>query len=480
MSPAQPPASGASPATQALRDQRYARTIDREVAPVWHDRFARLMWRNLPSLSGGLTLDVHSGPGRTTAELLDRLDERSRIVALEPSEAMRGLARARIPPEAKQRVYLKPGDLADVVDMPDDTYDLVVANLVLGEVGDLAEALRGLLRVCKPGGTVMVTLPMAETWSEAEDLFAEVLRDAGLSDALDRLQRIVDLRPSGEELARLLAELQVGVDHYVIEQERFELLFRSGREFLFSPLVELGPLRLWKAIIGQGGNPQQLFFRFKETIDAYFKQHPLAVTVAAGVLRIRVPQPGVGAAHDAAEIAGEYWGRYPELDSLWRARERGDLRLGPEPGAAAKDSSERGADEELDIDIELDDDEAAAVPRAIDPEDDVTSRRLLVSRKLTGAHRRVDAVEEEAIRALLDQPANRAEPDSELDSLLDQVLEFQGSAEEIEELDDAELEEVPAPDMKRPGETLKRIKALLPPPPSRPPPPPPRGGGRKR
>jgi hypothetical protein len=41
----------------------------------------------------------------------------------------------------------------------------------------------------------------------------------------------------------------------------------------------------------------------------------------------------------------------------------------------------------------------------------------------------------------------------------------------VEELGEEELEVV-EPDARRPGETLKRIKALLPPPPITPPPPP--------
>lgn len=481
-----------------LREQRHARAIDREVAPVWHDRFARLLWRSLPPLSDSLSLDVHCGTGRTTAELLERLDPSNKVVGLEPSEAMRSLAKFRVPAEAKNRVYFKPGDLSDVVDMADDTYDLVLANLVLGEVHDLPEAMRGLLRVCKPGGTVMITLPMAETWGEAEDLFAEVLRDssqnagkasagstAPIDGALDRLQRVSDLRPTGAELARLLADLGIGPHHYVIEQERFELLFRSGREFLFSPLIELGPLRLWKAIIGEAAAPQQLFFRFKETIDAYYRNHPFSVTIVAGVIRIRVPQPGIAAAHDAAEIAGEYWGRYPELDSLWRAFEMGEQEPAPDLSLAAD------ADDELDIDIELDDDTGAPSAEPTPdlptdtrpdpvPEEDHASRRQLGGRAMTRPHRRVDAVEEDAIRALLDQPGRAAAPDEELDALLDQVLEFAGPGEQIEELDDSELEELPSPDVKRPGETLKRIKALLPPPPRRPPPPPGRPPGKKK
>jgi ubiquinone/menaquinone biosynthesis C-methylase UbiE len=132
---------------QTLREEKVARMVDREIAPVWHDRFAQLIWRQLPQIAAGVALDVHAGSGRGTEELLERLGPDVRVLALEPSVAMRALAKSRMQPEWKQRVYLKEGDMTNVADMHDDAYDLVVANLVLSEAHDLTEAIAGLVRV---------------------------------------------------------------------------------------------------------------------------------------------------------------------------------------------------------------------------------------------------------------------------------------------------------------------------------------------
>jgi SAM-dependent methyltransferase len=426
---------------QTLRDERLARVIDREVAPLWHDRFARLLWRHLPGDPPDMVLDVHCGGGRTTAELLERLPGNAKVIAIEPDPMLRELAKSRLA-EWKDRVYLRAGDLGDVADMPAASYDLVIANLVLGEAHNLVEALRELVRVAKPGARILATLPLDGTWSEAEDLYREVLREGGLSDAVRRLRRLAHLRPTGHELAKAAGEAGILPHHFVIEQERFELLFPSGREFLFSPSVELGPLRLWKAIIGQAGQPQEVFWRLKETVDAYFSGHVFPVTVVAGMLLLRVAPPGTAAAHVAAETGGEYWGRWPELDALWQAQERRD--------AAAQHS-------ELDVDIDIDaesEERVAPVPTA-------AASTAGMSLSLTA--------EDEAIFASLEPTGGR---DEELDALLDQVLEFAGKRDDVQELEEAELEEID-PFPKRPGDTLSRIKALLPPPPGQQPAPPP-------
>lgn len=449
-----------------MRDQRVARAIDREVAPIWHDRFARLIWRNLPAKPLQMALDVHSGPGRTTAQLLARLEDSARIVALEPDAALRTLAKSRIFPEVKDRVYLKAGDMADVADMGEATYDLVVANLVLGEAHDLEEALRSLIRITKPGGEILATFPMAGTWQEAEDLFREVLRDAKLEDAARRLRRLGNLRLTGHEVARVVAQLGVEPGHFVIEQERFSLLFRSGREFLFSSLVEHGPLHLWKAIMDGYDKPQEIFWRLKEAVDAYFADHIFSVTAVAGLLRLPVSQPGTAGAQAAAETAAAYWRQYPELDALWRAREHGDV------ATAETSSDEVEPDvEEVDIDIDIDTDADA------EPEPEPQVEATVPGEQADAAT--PSSAEDEAIFAALEQPQAGSPPDQELDALLDQVLEFASPAnEEIEEIDEEALEEIETEE-HRPGETLKRIRALIPPHPDTAPKPPPLPG-RKR
>jgi len=463
---------------QSLREQRFARAIDREVAPLWHDRFARMAYRHLPRGADAFTLDVHCGPGRTTFELLERLGDGARVLALEPDAALRNLAKVRMRPEWKGRVYLKDGALTDVAGMAAATYDLVLANLVLGDVHGFEESLRELLRVTKPGGHVLVTLPLAGTWAEVEDLFREVLRDASLKDASRRLRHLERLRPSGHDIARAMATLGVQPRHFVLEQERSSLVFASGREFLFSPVIEHGPLRLWKAILGAHDKPQELFWKLKEAIDAYHADSVLLVTVVLGLLHIRVPEEDARATPTAGETTSEYWGRFPQLDALFGRAERG------EP--------------EEDIDIDLDDGDgdgdddgdgegqAAAsvavsdsVMAAIDDELAAAATSGSRATPSSSSSSMSMSAEDQAIFALLDQPVGKPDENAELDALLDQVLEFAAKPkEQLEEVDDLDFEEVvPEDQVRRPGETLKRIKSLLPPPPVVPPPLP---GGRRR
>ncbi len=366
------------------------------MAPIWHDRFARMLFRDLPRDLDGVVLDVHCGTGRTTEGVLQRTHESVRVVGLEPSPAMLALAQSRVRPQWRERVYFKEGDVADVAAMASDTYGLVLANLLLGDTPDVVPLVQELVRVTKPGGEVRATLPLRGSWAEVEDLLYEVLlrRDAG--DAVRRLSRLARLRPTGAGLVERVVEAGIPPEHVVLDQDRFTLLFPSGREFLFAPSIEHGPLRLWKAIIGKGNEPQRVFWHLKEAIDTYFAGHVFAVTIVAGCLRVQAPG-GLG-----APLVRRYWQRYPELDRIF--------------SGAAADADED--DLELDIDLDEDEEEKPAQPAQDEGESFADVGLALGLAGAGGGEAQSSSDDDEAVFAALEE---LQEPDSEEPTILGDV-----------------------------------------------------------
>lgn len=317
-------------------DDRYARAFVREVAPVWYDRFARLIRRELPQRHAGLALDVHCRAGQTSEAILRRSTAQSKLLALQADERLNPHLSDRIEPEWQRRFYVRQGNFDTLLDFPDDEFDLTVANLVLGEeVGDWRAGLTELMRITKPGGRVLATMCLRDTWLECDEIFSEVLQQSGLDDATKLHHRFRQRRPTPDELSRGLATLGLKIDQRVLVHERFRLLFGSARELLFAPVIESGPLKSWKALTARSPQPSEVLWRFKEALDHYHKPRGIGVTIHAALLNIEIAGPR------APVVARNYWQRFPSLQPV----------LAPEkPGRPAEDE-----DDGLDFDIDIED-----------------------------------------------------------------------------------------------------------------------------
>ena len=269
---------------RSLKVEKLARIYDEEIAPVWGTRFGKMLLRNLTVPERGQVLDVSCGTGWPTIEILRRMTDGSRLIAIDASSAMLDVARRKVAdlgPLGKKGVFFRTESAVPKLSFTDDVYDLVVCNLGLDEMPSFDYALRDFSRVAKRGGEVRCTLPLAGTFQEFHDLYREVLIKHDKHEALERLEKHIARHPNIDHLERAMHS--ANLDGHV-EIEEFTLLFKSSREFFFAPVIEYGPLAEWKEIAGNGQEMQDVFWYIKEAIDAYFDGRPFQVTVKAGCI----------------------------------------------------------------------------------------------------------------------------------------------------------------------------------------------------
>jgi len=158
----------------------------------------------------------------------------------------------------------------------------------LSEAPDPVSALGDLARCLNRGGTLLATFPMRGCWGEFLDLYRDVLTEQHKGYALATLRSYQHTLPDPAGAARWLES--AGLINVSVETMRWELLFKSAREFFFSPVVEMGPLATWKQIAGgRGDEMQDVFFFVKEAIDAYFSGGPFPLTMVVGCLKGEKP-----------------------------------------------------------------------------------------------------------------------------------------------------------------------------------------------
>jgi len=167
--------------------------------------------------SGQRVLDVGSGPGALTAELVQRLAA-EKVAAVDPSEPFVEAARTRHP-----GVDVR---LASAEELPyaEDEFDASIAQLVVHFMADPVAGLSEMARVTKPGGVVAACVwdldggraPLSLFWQAARDLDERAEGEGGLPGAregqLEEYFRAAGLREvEGGELA-------VEVEHPTFEE----------------------------------------------------------------------------------------------------------------------------------------------------------------------------------------------------------------------------------------------------------------------
>ncbi len=322
--------------TATARQERTAAVFDSDVWPLLPERAARLILAGLdglPTRGMKLALEVGCATGGLSLEVARRLGAGARLIALDESPALiaraesrrdaRQVARDRRPggkgspdrPEAPgekditgTRVSFQVGELRPPFPAADGTCDLAYSNLALAESlstaaahatsprtpsseppADAARAGLGQLASClAPGGALLATFPVEGCWREFLDLYADVLAAQGRRETLAALEKYRRAFPSPAALVTALE--RTGLVDVTVETARWELLFRSAREFFFAPVVELGPLAEWQQIAGgRGDEMQDLFFFVKEAIDTYFARTPFGVSLVVCCVKGRRP-----------------------------------------------------------------------------------------------------------------------------------------------------------------------------------------------
>jgi SAM-dependent methyltransferase len=163
-----------------------------EVAGAAYDRFMGRYSRPLaPQLAnlagvaaGQRVLDVGSGPGALTAELVERLGA-SAVVAVDPSSPFVHALRERLPGvEAAQAS-------AEALPFGDGSFDAALAQLVVHFMSDPVAGLREMARVTRPGGVIAACVwdhaggrtPLTVFWRAARELDAGARDESGLAGA---------------------------------------------------------------------------------------------------------------------------------------------------------------------------------------------------------------------------------------------------------------------------------------------------------
>jgi len=163
-----------------------------DVAADAYDRFMGVWSRPLATEfvafagvePGMRALDVGSGPGSLTAELVARLGA-TNVASVDPAEPFVAAVAVRYPGVDVRRAT------AEALPYPDAVFDAALAQLVVHFMTDPVGGLREMVRVTRPGGVVAACVwdygggrgPLGPFWEAARTLDPDAVDESLLSGA---------------------------------------------------------------------------------------------------------------------------------------------------------------------------------------------------------------------------------------------------------------------------------------------------------
>jgi ubiquinone/menaquinone biosynthesis C-methylase UbiE len=210
---------------------------DADSASGWAE--LRRAWLDFSGVrKGDRALDVGCGTGVVTRDLARRVGNQGKVVGIDPSERLIEVALRRMKEVGIEGVVEFRSADGGALPFPDGGFDLVVASAVFGHVPNGMEVLKEMVRVARPGGTILVF---------DHDI------DTIVIDAADRnvTRRIVHAYCdhyftsgwSGRELYGMFRQAkleEIGVLPLTFASMQFELHWKRMVERLSSVAVETG------------------------------------------------------------------------------------------------------------------------------------------------------------------------------------------------------------------------------------------------
>lgn len=250
-----------------------------------------MLLARIPAGERAQVLDLGCGTGHPAYELMRKMGDGGRVIAIDRDPALVDLARRRALDDAGKRIFFKV-EPVEHMSFGDEVFDLAIGNLVFGSVGsggieDEGGACSEIRRVLMPGGRLLLTRPLAGTFEEVHDMFREIAVRRDNASLQRRIDHVGTRQPAASTWRAQLAG--AGFEDVDVTVEELKLPFRNARELFSDPMLRLVAMPEWRWLCGMNAGDEQLLGEAEKALDTYFASGPLSLTVKAGIAEARKP-----------------------------------------------------------------------------------------------------------------------------------------------------------------------------------------------
>jgi ubiquinone/menaquinone biosynthesis C-methylase UbiE len=257
-------------------DKELAFLQDLFIAPDWGERFAELIDEHVTLPKEGKALYTAAGTGSHAMALQERAGSKLELLCLDENSECIELAQAKANAtnEATQFRLAK----LDNLDLPNNSFDLVVGNASLISRSRIRKMFAEMVRVAAPGATIALALPTASSFGEFFSIYWEALHNQGLADHESEVEQLITELPTVSDVEKM-AEAE-GLKDIASWTRIEEFDYDSGEQFLTSPLVSEFLMEQWLALVAENERAD-LFREISRLINEERHEAEFALSVKA-------------------------------------------------------------------------------------------------------------------------------------------------------------------------------------------------------
>jgi len=261
--------------------RKLSRVYESQLMPNWEGRFAPFLLESFPQdiPAKSTLLEMGCTTGRFTTEIVSRMPEASRLIAVEDVRELMEQARLKIPPEKKKKVFFKK-ERPDSLSFADETFDGVFSG-GLATIYEMRKVLEEAARLLKKDGFLLIGTALKGSFQELLDVFREVLEKEDLIAAQDRLDEFCERFPDRIRANRMLAN--AGIVESRVRNQEMSIHFKDGLDLMASALVRRYCLEECLGLIKDRGWREGVLAGMIRALDTYFPDG-MELTVVMGRL----------------------------------------------------------------------------------------------------------------------------------------------------------------------------------------------------
>ncbi len=267
-------------------EQQAVRGHKKIVERLWTEPILEACAQLLGNPAGVNVLVAEARCGLVPTRWIETLPATTRVIALDGSSAMLDAARERMGDGLQRRIFFVQ-QRVNKLSYTEGAFPVAVCCNGIVTARQLQEGLGELQRVTSSGGQVLVAVPLASSFGAFYDLLDEALRANGQGS---EVARILELRHKSLLRVGRMAEIarRLGLGSVEVRELSWTVGFRSGREFLESPLIQETFFPHWIGAIRSSERDTILRY-LVHAIDTYWRDRMMHCTVTAGVLMALKP-----------------------------------------------------------------------------------------------------------------------------------------------------------------------------------------------